>query len=243
LEIGTNARVHNTGLIGSDTIGLYLGASTGATRVVNSGDILSGDVAILTSSADDAIYNTGLVAGAINLSNGNDLLDSRGGTLQGVVNLGSGNDTAYGGDGADSINGGADLDRLRGKLGDDRLDGALGNDTMTGGQGEDEFQFSTALGIANIDTITDFVHKEDTILLDDAIFTALGPEIQKNEFLVTLHGHSATKSSHHIIYDNSKGTLWYDIDGKGGTAAIKFAQLGSSSDHPTNLNYHDFAIV
>jgi Ca2+-binding RTX toxin-like protein len=243
VEVGINSRVHNTGLITSEGAAVYFGGGTGTSTLINAGDIISSLVAVNTSSAADRVFNTGFIAGAVNLGSGADLLDSRGGLLQGNADLGAGNDTAYGGSGADSINGGADLDRLRGKLGDDRLDGGLDNDTMTGGADEDEFQFSTALGITNVDTITDFKHGEDTILLDDAIFAALGPDIQKGEFLVAFSGHSATKASHHIIYDNSKGTLWYDVDGKGGTAAVKFAQLGSSSDHPTNLNYHDFAIV
>jgi Ca2+-binding RTX toxin-like protein len=133
---------------------------------------------------------------------------------------------------------------LRGKQGDDRLDGGLGNDTMTGGADEDEFVFSTAIGPANVDTITDFHHGEDTIMLSSTIFAALGPTVEKGEFYIPLFGgHNAAKGSHHLIYDQNKGSLWYDADGKGGAAGIKIAQLGTGDDHPTNLNFHDFAIV
>ena len=241
IQIGTNSQVLNTGLLHSNGVAVYFGTATGTNTVVNGGDIVSALTAISGSSAVDKVYNTGFISGDVFLAGGADLLDSRGGLLQGDVDLGSGNDTAYGGDGSDSINGGADLDRLRGKLGDDRLDGGLAKDMLTGGADEDEFYFSTALGGGNVDTITDFHHGEDTILLSATIFSALGTSVSKSEFYIPqFGGHSAAKASHHIIYDKNKGTLWYDDDGHGGNAAVKFAVL---EDRPQNLNYHDFAIV
>jgi Ca2+-binding RTX toxin-like protein len=53
----------------------------------------------------------------------------------------------------------------------------------------------------------------------------------------------AASAAQHIIYDKSNGTLWYDSDGKGGHAAVQFAQLGTSASHPTNLTWGDFAII
>jgi Ca2+-binding RTX toxin-like protein len=51
--------------------------------------------------------------------------------------------------------------------------GGLGNDTLTGGAGLDSFFFTTALNAAtNGDTITDFNVTDDTIRIDNAIFTA-----------------------------------------------------------------------
>jgi Ca2+-binding RTX toxin-like protein len=238
---GLSPDVHNHGLIqGHD--GVTFTSTTGVNLLTNDGTI-DALAAVIGNAASEYVYNTGLISGTVMLNAGADIFDSRGGTMQGTVYLGAGDDTAYGGLGADSIDGGDGLDRLRGKQGEDRLDGGLGKDMMTGGADEDEFYFSTTLGGDNVDKITDFVHKEDTILLNSTIFSALGSSVGKSEFLATSHGHSATKASHHLIYDESKGTLWYDADGKGGTGAVKFAQLGTSDDHPTNLNYHDFAIV
>ena len=239
---GISPDVHNHGLIqGHDGVSFF--ATSGVNLLTNDGTI-DALVAVAGSVATEYVYNTGLISGTVILNGGADLFDSRGGIMQGTVYLGDGNDTAYGGLGADSIDGGNDNDRLRGKLGDDRLDGGLGNDTMTGGADEDEFYFSTAIGVGNVDTITDFVHGEDTILLSSTIFAALGPTVDKSEFYIPLFGgHKAAKASHKLIYDEDKGSLWYDADGKGGAAGIKIAQLGTEDNHPSNLNYHDFAIV
>jgi hypothetical protein len=46
-----------------------------------------------------------------------------------------------------------------------------------------------------------------------------------------------------IIYDKSEGSLWYDVDGKGGKAAVQFAQLGSEKSHPMDLDWQDLAIA
>lgn len=239
---GNSPDVHNHGSILAASTGIGFNSVSGTNLVTNSG-VIDAIVAIQGSGASDYAFNTGLITGTVILNAGDDLFDSRGGTMRGPVYLGDGNDTAFGSDGADSISGDGNDDRIRGKLGDDRLDGGLGKDILTGGHDEDEFFFSTTLGGGNIDVITDFVHGEDTILLSAMFFAELGPTVSKAEFLSRASGHVATKASHHLIYDQAKGTLWFDIDGKGGAGPVKFAQLGTSDDHPTNLNYHDFAII
>ena len=50
-------------------------------------------------------------------------------------------------------------------------------------------------------------------------------------------------NSQHLIYDESNGSLWFDVDDDGAGAAIKFAQLGTAASHPMNLTYADFIIV
>ena len=240
---GNSPEVHNYGLVNGH-YGVSFGALAGTNLLTNEGAI-DAVVAVSGSAASDNVFNTGLINGTVLLNAGADLYDSRGGgVLQGTAYLGDGNDTAYGGAGADSFDGQGDLDRLRGKQGDDRLDGGLGNDTLTGGADEDEFYFSTTLGATNVDTITDFHHGEDTILLSSTIFAALGPTVDKSEFYIPIFGgHKAAKASHHLIYDEDKGSLWYDADGKGGAAGIQIAQLGTPDDHPTDLTFRDFAIV
>lgn len=240
ISLTDGGSVNNSGLIQSDGIAIrQAGAALTSTLLVNSGDILSTHFAYAGDASADTVLNTGLITGQMLFANGNDLLDSRGGIIEGKVDLGAGSDTAYGGDGADDIFGDLDNDLIRGRLGDDKLDGGLGRDKLFGGAGDDDFLFTTALG-GNVDRIGDFTHADDTIELDDAIFAALGATVSKGEFLSRSSGHTATKASHHLIYDEAKGTLWYDADGKGGGAAIKFAIL---EGHPSNLNFHDFAIV
>lgn len=78
-------------------------------------------------------------------------------------------------DGWGSINttGGAAATRIIGNSGDNGINGGDGNDLLTGGAGRDSFVFDTAPSVSNRDRITDFTPADDTIQLDDAVFTAL----------------------------------------------------------------------
>ena len=63
---------------------------------------------------------------------------------------------------------------INGGLGNDVVAGGLGNDTLTGGAGIDQFVFNTLPNSAtNRDVITDFVVINDTVRLENAIFTTL----------------------------------------------------------------------
>jgi len=79
-----------------------------------------------------------------------------------------GNDTLLGGNGNDALNGGSGNDTLNGGAGNDTLAGNTGLDFLTGGSGQDRFVFSDR-GAANADTITDFNHADDTIVLSNAL--------------------------------------------------------------------------
>ena len=116
----------------------------------------------------------------------------------------------------------------------DILHGGLGNDVLAGGLGRDFFVFDTALSeTTNVDHIPDFSVADDTIRLDDAIFTALpgpanGPrELTADEFHLSTDAVLAHDSSDRIIYQQTTGALFYDPDGDGAAAAIKFAQLAA----------------
>lgn len=157
-----------------------------------------------------------------------------------------------GGSAGDQLVGNPSENRLEGAGGNDTLKGGSDSDTLVGGKGKDkliggtesdQFVFSAKLGSTNIDKIVDFVHGVDEIALDDVIFKALGTSFEKNEFVARADGHAASKASQHVIFDKSDGTLWYDVDGRGGKAAVQFAQLGSEASHPMNLSWDDFAIV
>jgi Ca2+-binding RTX toxin-like protein len=165
--------------------------------------------------------------------------------LDDIENLigGSAGDKLVGNPSENRLEGAGGNDTLKGGSDNDTLVGGKGNDKLTGGTEADQFVFNARLGSTNIDKIIDFVHGVDEIALDDAIFKALGTSFEKNEFVARADGHAATKASQHVIYDKSDGTLWYDVDGNGGKAAVQFAQLGTSANHPMNLGWDDFAIV
>jgi Ca2+-binding RTX toxin-like protein len=149
-----------------------------------------------------------------------------------------GNDVMDGGTGDDEIEGGRGTDRLLGGAGNDKLNGGLGNDLLNGGRGKDVFIFNTKLNkTGNVDKITSFSVKDDTIWLDNAIFKKLGSgselkpgKLNKN-FLT--FGSKAKDKNDYIVYDKAKGVLYYDADGSGKGAAVKFAQLkkGLAIDH------------
>jgi ELWxxDGT repeat protein len=181
-----------------------------------------------------------------------------GGKGNDTIDGGAGKDTLKGGDGNDSLKGGAGNDKLDGGKGKDVLAGDGGKDTLTGGDGKDTlgggagndkldggkdkdvFLFDTAPSSkANADHIVKFEVGTDKIALDDDVFN-VGPSLGKKEFVSLDSGHKATKAAQHILYDESNGELWYDADGKGGAAAVKFAVL---DNEPAKLSVHDFIIV
>lgn len=144
-----------------------------------------------------------------------------------------GADTLNGAGGADYLRGMGGDDRLNGFGGNDKLDGGggrdtlnggLGNDTLTGGAGQDTFVFDTTLGPNNIDTITDFSVRDDSISLARSVFSAIGPigQLASSAFYVGAAAHDATDR---IIYNSQTGALYYDADGNGAGAAQQFAQL------------------
>jgi Ca2+-binding RTX toxin-like protein len=131
-------------------------------------------------------------------------------------------------DGADSLTGGN---------GNDTLDGGLGADELTGEGGRDVFGFSGALGGNNIDQIVKFSVKDDTIELSRDAFKGLkAGALDAAAFVVA---REAKDDEDRIIYDAKSGALLFDADGKGGDAAVKFAEL----DRNLVLTEKDFVVV
>jgi len=75
----------------------------------------------------------------------------------------------------EGILGGQAGDNLEGESGSNSIDGHTGKDKLTRGKGKDTFFFSTELGKKNVDTITDFNRKDDTIALDGTVFSGRRP--------------------------------------------------------------------
>jgi Ca2+-binding RTX toxin-like protein len=105
-----------------------------------------------------------------------------------------------------------------------QLAGYRGNDTLTGGLGRDNFLFNTAINEAsNVDTITDFTPVDDTMRLDNAVFTALANgKLPASQFAL---GAVALDGNDHVLYDPATGAVRYDNDGVGGASAKQFATL------------------
>lgn len=230
-----------TGGVGSDSQNGGLGSD-----VLNYGTSTSGvnvDIGLNTASGGDANgdtisgfetvyggagYDTLAGSAGANLMTGNDGNDSlSGGGGNDTLLGGAGADTLTGGAGADSLAGGSSSDSLDGGTSADTLIGGLGKDTMTGGTGSDVFVFDTALASTNVDTITDFSAVDDTIRLDDAVFTGLAVgTLSASAFAANLTG-QATGAAERILYETDTGKLFFDVDGVGGVARVQFATISA----------------
>jgi Ca2+-binding RTX toxin-like protein len=168
-------------------------------------------------------------------------------TLTGSANInGGGNALANaitGNSGANVLAGGDGDDILRGGGGNDTLAGGAGVDTLTGGAGHDTFLFNTPLpsgklGPTSPDRITDFSVVDDTIQLDDAVFTGL-PGFGVLSSAAFVVGTAAQDADDRIIYNSVTGNLMYDADGNGTGNAVTFATLATG----LALSNQDFLIV
>lgn len=147
------------------------------------------------------------------------------GNINGSLTDGLSN-SLYGNTGNNVLMSGAGNDYLEGIAGNDTLNGGSGNDTLNGGAGLDVFQFDTALNATtNLDRISDFSVVDDTMSLDDAVFTALGATgvLAANLFKNLSLG--AIDADDLIVYDGATGAVYYDADGSGAGASVQFAVL------------------
>ncbi|WP_112662617.1 calcium-binding protein [Microvirga flavescens] len=174
-------------------------------------DVLYGDI------GDDRLYG-----GA-----GNDLL--YGGPGNNTLSGGDGRDTIYGSYNEDLISGGSGNDRLFGDSGNDTISGGLGNDLLSGGEGYDTFIFDTRPDSrTNVDRISDFNPWTDRISLKAKVFANIGyGALSSDAFWIGAKAHDA---SDRIIYDKPSGILYYDPDGTGAKAQVKFAIVEPGTD-------------
>jgi Ca2+-binding RTX toxin-like protein len=137
----------------------------------------------------------------------------------------------FGGALADSLSGMAGNDKLDSGAGNDLLAGGVGTDTLIGGAGNDTFIFDTLLNAStNVDVISDFA-AGDLIAVDNDIFTALGAAgaLSAGQFYsgAGVTGASVAGQTAGVYYNTSTGSLYYDADGFGGSAAVQFASLAT----------------
>jgi serralysin len=130
-------------------------------------------------------------------------------------------------------------DKLTGDAVGNIINGGLGSDTLTGGGGADAFVFSTTLHkTKNVDSITDYETETDAIWLENTgVFSSLTTAGQLNA--ANFQYNKALDSNDFIIYDVASGDIFYDADGSGGGAAIKFAHVKFA----TFITAADFLII
>jgi Ca2+-binding RTX toxin-like protein len=138
---------------------------------------------------------------------------------------------------ANSLTGTDDNDLIDGRGGDDRIDGSGGNDVLIGDTGKDTFIFDRLLGSTNVDVIVDFSAADDTIRLENSIFAKLTSTgtLSSSWFRA---GAKALDSNDYIVYDRATGVLYYDTDGSGSRAAVRFATI----ENKAYLDRYDFVV-
>ncbi|MBB4000242.1 tandem-95 repeat protein [Aureimonas pseudogalii] len=213
-----------TGTSGADT--LIGGAGNDTIDGLSGGDLMTGgkgdDTYTVDSSKDRVIELSGegvdtiLAKASFTLA-----VDSH---VERLVGIGTSSVTLKGNDFNNELVGNGAANTLQGGGGNDRLDGGLGKDALTGGSGQDVFVFSTALSSGNVDVIKDYNVRDDTVELSRSVFTALtAGTLDPGSFV---RGTVALDAGDRILYDASSGGLFYDADGIGGVAAVKFAEIG-----------------
>ncbi|MCP4384228.1 MAG: calcium-binding protein [Hyphomicrobiales bacterium] len=259
LLIGDNGNNTLDGWDGNDTLLGYGGTDTLIGGEGN--DVLKGggggDTLIGGEGVDTASYLDSPGGVIVNLaSNAGVGSDANGDSLFGIENIigsnhsdnlygdagkndirgNDGNDLIAGGKGKDTLRGGDDDDTIVGGKGKDKLLGQMGNDNLVGGGGKDKFVFDNPLGLAQADTIGDFKTNKDKIVLDNAIFAAVGNKVGNGEFVI---GKKAKDGNDHIIYNDNNGKLFYDANGDSGGGKVLFATL----DTGLNLDAQDFLVI
>ncbi|MGF9763257.1 calcium-binding protein [Microvirga sp. 0TCS3.31] len=159
--------------------------------------------------------------------------------ILGIENVtgGSGADRLTGNGLANALAGSGGKDRLSGGDGDDTLVGGTADDILTGGGGRDVFVFDAAR-LKNVDTIQGYAVADDTIHLQNSVYTKIGaPGALASKAFWS--GKKAHDSSDRIIYDKGTGALYYDADGTGKAAQIKIGQLTKN----LKMNAAEFFVI
>jgi serralysin len=137
-----------------------------------------------------------------------------------------------------NLAGNATNNSVIGNAGSNVINGGAGDDWLTGLGGQDSFRFDTPLNaVTNVDVLMDYNVADDTILLDDVVFSAFanGP-LADARFVV---GTGAADANDNIIYNSATGALYYDSDGNGAAAAVPFAQVSAG----LAITHLDFIVV
>lgn len=232
ISLGSYANIENITLTGSSSINAT-GDDKANVLTGNSGNNVlaggGGNDTYLVSTGD--AVTEAIDAGIDTIQAAFSIILSRYVNLENITLTGSTNINASG-------NGIANV--IIGNSGANTLNGGLGKDTLSGGKGKDNFVFNSKLGTTNIDTLKDFNAADDTIKLENAIFTKLAKTgaLSSANFYASTSG-KARDSNDYIVYETDTGKLFYDADGDGSKAAVQFAVIGSNP----KISALDFSIT
>ncbi|WP_291994739.1 matrixin family metalloprotease [Candidatus Accumulibacter sp. ACC003] len=232
IVIETNASASSGG---SDTVYSYLASYTLGANVEN-GRVVATGTANLTGNTLANVLYAGAGNNVLDGSSGTDTASYKYATAGVTVSLAVAGAQATGGSASDTLTlienltGSKYNDTLTGDAGANVINGGAGNDTLSGGLGCDIIRFDSVLdALTNSDTIVDFNVLDDTIQLENAIFTSLTTlGILAADFFRSGAGvSSAADANDFVLYDSTSGALRYDPDGSGVAAAVQFATLSS----------------
>ena len=151
---------------------------------------------------------------------------------------------AASGSAAISLSGNALANTITGNGAANKLYGKAGNDALTGGLGKDVFVFDTRPNKkTNLDRITDFNVKDDSIWLDNKYMPKLGKgteakPVKLNAKFFTI-GDKAKDANDYLVYNSKTGILSYDADGAGSGRAVEIAALKKG----LKMTYADFFVI
>jgi len=225
-------RSGNDTLDGGTSADEMIGGSGNDTYIVqNSGDIVD--------ELNDGGSGTDTVKSSISFS----LVQSSklGGVVEKLTLTGSNNVNGTGNSSANTLTGNSGVNTLNGGGSGDTLNGGLGKDILTGGTGADKFLFKTALSASNnVDKITDFNVSDDTIQIDNAIFTTVtGTGALSAAQFVKNNTGLAGDSNDRIIYESDTGKIFFDSNGSASGGSVHFATVGTN----LSLTSADFFVV
>ena len=198
-----------------------------------------------TGGYDTILYN-GVEAVSVNLNPGtfstlSERITFNGGSSKATVTIGPNVliEAVRSGSGNDTLTGNNSYNSLNGAAGNDYLRGLAGNDTLTGGPGNDIFFFSTTPNaLTNRDIVADYNVAQDTIWLENAIFSRLPVSAHLNPGYFRAAAHAAD-SSDMILYNRATGNLVYDPNGNGVGGEVLVAIF---SNKPL-LTAYEFTVV
>jgi len=254
------------GWSGNDTISggtgndfMFGGAGSDVYNVDSTSDRVFETAGLTTTSTTDA-GGTDLVVSSVTLSldayagirfvekltlTGSTAINGTGNALANTITGNNGANILHGNASNDVLVGGIGADTLYGDANNDLLRGGVGNDILWGGSGSDSFRFDTALStttLANLDQIKDFNPVEDTIQLENSIFTKFGTATTgtiNSDFFKSISTGGATDANDYIVYNKTTGELFYDTNGSAAGGSVKIALLGMN----LNLTAADFVLV
>jgi serralysin len=101
------------------------------------------------------------------------------------------------------------------------------------------FVFSATPSAGNADRITDFRVVDDTIHLDDAVFSGLRRGALAGSAFVKNTSGNAADASDRVIYESDTGKVFFDRDGTGSASKVLIATL----DKNRSLTAADFLVI